>query len=305
LTERRDAPVRRRLIVGTRGSALALAQTEEAIAPLRQKLPDTEILVEVIRTTGDREASAPLSQIGGQGVFVKEIERALLDCRVDLAVHSLKDLPPRMPLGLHLAAIPTRTDPHDALISRNFLTLAHLPPGSRIGTSSSRRRALLMNLRRDVDVVELRGNVETRIGRVRDGTVDATVLAVAGLTRLGLQGEAAEVFSPDTMIPAPGQGALAIEARDGDAFVREVAALLDDSASRLCAVAERGFLARLGSGCNSPVGAYATLTDGRITLRAFLARPDGTSLRTASIGGVGEDAEALGERVAEMLLAGD
>jgi hydroxymethylbilane synthase len=290
-------------VVGTRGSELARTQTEEALAPLRAAQPGLEIEVRVIRTAGDRDRRSSLSEIGGQGVFVRDIERALLDGAIDLAVHSLKDLPPRLAPGLEIGAVPPRADPRDALVSRDGLRLAQLPPGSRVGTSSARRRALLRHLRPDLQVVDVRGNVGTRIARVREGVLDAVVLAAAGLARLGRLAEAAELFEPALMLPAPGQGALALEVRSADSAAAQLIATLDDRVSHLCALAERAFLGRLGAGCSEPVGAYAAIADATIRLDAFIATPDGTSLQRAADEGPGADAAAVGERLAERLLA--
>lgn len=293
----------RRLTAGTRGSELARRQTDEALAPLRAARPDLEIEVTVVRTAGDRDQRTPLSVLGGQGIFATELERALLDGRIDLAVHSLKDLPPRLASGLTILAIPPREDPSDALVSRGSLPLAGLAAGARVGTGSARRRALLLRLRPDLSVVEVRGNVETRIVRVREGALDAVVLAAAGLRRLGRLDEAAEIFPPQLMIPAPGQGALAIEARLDDPMLAQIAPVLDDPPSHLCARVERAFLARLGSGCTAPVGAYASLAGDTIKLQAFIASADGGSIQTASLEGPAEAAESLGVQLAETLLA--
>ena len=296
------APLPRRLVVGTRGSPLARAQTNEALTPLRLVVPTIEIDVHIIRTAGDRDRRMPLAVIGGTGVFVKEIERALLAGAIDLAVHSLKDLPPRLEPGLALLAVPVRADPRDALVSRDGLTLERMPPGSRIGTGSARRRALLLRARPDVEVVDVRGNVETRIARVRDGTIDAVVLAAAGLSRLGRLSEASEILPTEIMLPSPGQGALGIEGRLDDPFAHEVAVLLDDPVAHACVNAERAFLDRLGSGCASPVAAFARALDGTIEVRAMIASVDGSSAHEAAVRGLAGDAPALGVQLAVELM---
>ncbi len=302
-TDVADQPLRRGLIAATRGSELARTQTAEVLALLRAARPGLEIETRIVRTQGDRDRQSSLSEIGGQGVFARDIERALLEGVVDLAVHSLKDLPPRLPPGLELAAIPPRADPRDALVGRGGLTLAALPRGSRVGTGSARRRALLQHLRPDLQVVDVRGNVGTRIARVQDGTLDAVVLAAAGLARLGRLDEAAEIFGVDVMLPAPGPGALALEVRSGDAWVAELIATLDDPPSRLCALAERAFLARLDAGCSEPVGAYARMAGATIRLDAFIASPDGANLQRLCEEGPSDRAEATGIRLAERLVA--
>jgi hydroxymethylbilane synthase len=291
----------RKLIVGTRGSDLARNQTEQALAPLRRQRPDITIEVRIIRTEGDRKRRTSLSVLGGTGVFVKEIERALTDGDIDLAIHSAKDLPPALAPGLTLAAVPLRSDARDALISRDGLRLAQLPPGSRIGTGSARRRAMLLLARPDLEVVDIRGNVETRIARVRDGSVDAVVLAAAGLARLGRIEEASDVLLLDVMLPAPGQGALAIEGRSGDPALAEIAAVLDDPVTHACVTAERGFLGRLGAGCTLPVGAYAQSFDGTIELRAAIVSADGSTMSAASLRGELDDAAAIGSQLAAQM----
>jgi hydroxymethylbilane synthase len=291
-----------KLVVGTRGSALARAQTEEAIAPLRRARPDLSIELKVVQTKGDREQQEPLSVIGGTGVFVKEIERQLLQGQIDIAVHSLKDVPPALEPGLEIVAVPARADPRDALISRDSLTLAQLPAGSRVGTGSARRRALLMSVRPDVEIVDVRGNVDTRISKVRSGQLDAVVLAAAGLQRIGRLGEAAEIFDPQFMLPAPGQGALAIEACVGDKG-RQIGGLLDDPETHASVRAERAFLRRLGSGCLQPVGAFARIFGDTIELRALIADLKGGKPVSGSLRGPRSEPEALGRRLAEELMA--
>jgi hydroxymethylbilane synthase len=222
-----------------------------------------------IRTEGDR-SSAPLTEIGGAGVFTKAIEDALVAGEIDVAVHSLKDLPPALTAGLVLAAIPKRADPRDALVTRDGRGLADLPPGARIGTGSERRAVQLKRLRADVAPLSIRGNVDTRIRKVDDGEYDAVVLAMAGLERLGLAARASQTFEVDQMIPSPGQGALAVQVREDDEEAGSAVAPLDDAPTEACVAAERAFLARLGAGCRLPVAAHAEVAHGRYTLRAMI-----------------------------------
>jgi hydroxymethylbilane synthase len=270
------------LRLGTRRSALAMSQSRWVADRLEKALvaagrPGHVELVEVT-TEGDR-TTAPLSSLGGTGVFVTALRDALLDGSIDLAVHSLKDLPTAPAEGLVVAAVPEREDPRDVLVARDNLTVGELPAGSRVGTGSPRRAAQLRALGLGLEVVDLRGNVDTRLRKVADGELDAVVLARAGLLRLERAAEATEVFDPLLMLPAPGQGALAVECRADDAEVRAVVAELDDPATRHCVVAERALLARLEAGCAAPVGALAEVVLGddgdELSLRAVVASPDG------------------------------
>jgi len=291
----------RSLRVGTRGSILARAQTELALQALRAAYPALALMPVEITTHGDRDRRSPLAAIGGAGVFVKELESALLDRRIDIAVHSLKDMPSTLTPGLAIAAVLPRGDARDALVSRTGATLAELPPGACVGTGSNRRRAELRVLRPDLRFVELRGNVDTRIRRVREGVVDAAVLAVAGLERLGRLHEAAQIFSTEELLPAVGQAAIAVEARADDAETLRLLAAIDDPATRLCVSAERAFLRCLGSGCTIPAAAHATLGQEGLQLRALLVADNGTPLRGELLGAP-DDAEALGAALAEQLL---
>jgi hydroxymethylbilane synthase len=266
--------VGRALIAGTRGSRLALRQTELVLDALREVHPGLEIEVREIRTEGDR-SDAPLSAIGGQGVFVKEIEAALLRKEIEFAVHSLKDLPPELPEGLVIAAIPERGDPRDALVTRDGAKLADLPDGAKIGTGSARRAVQLGALRPDVEPVDIRGNVETRIRKVDEGQYEGAVLAVAGLERLGLLDRASQIFSIEEMVPAVGQGALAVEARsDDDGTIARLKAIEDDDSRRGCE-AERAFLAEIGAGCRLPVGAIASVRNSTLHMTGFLSDDSG------------------------------
>ncbi|HLZ68362.1 MAG TPA: hydroxymethylbilane synthase [Dehalococcoidia bacterium] len=292
---------RQALRAGTRGSALALRQTELIVNQLRAAHPHVRVKSVPIRTQGDRDRSTPLSLLGGKGVFVKELEAALLDGRIDFAVHSLKDVPSTLPEGLAIVAVGARADARDALVSRHGATLAQLPAGAHIGTGSRRRRAELLALRPDIVPVEVRGNVGTRIGRVRDGSLDAVVLAVAGLERLGRLHEAAQIFAPDELLPAVGQGALAVEAREGDQRTAALFASIDDADTHRCVRAERAFLARLGAGCTTPAAAYCTHGGASLLLRALIAGDDGVALRETRTG-VANEPEALGVAVAGALI---
>ncbi len=294
------------LRIGTRGSRLATTQAELVAALVRDRLGRDTELVE-ITTEGDRTqaSGASLEQIGGTGVFVSALREALLDGRVDLAVHSLKDLPTAAADGIHLAAVPTREDPRDVVVARDGLTLGELPVGSRVGTGSPRREAQLHALGLGLDVVPVRGNVDTRIGKVHAGDYDAVVLARAGLARLGRIEEATEVLDPLQMLPAPGQGALAVECADGT-LATELAAL-DDPRTRVAVEAERAVLATLEGGCSAPVGALAEVVEGEdgdeLWVRAVALSRDGQlSVRMSASGDPG-DATGLGNRLASDMLA--
>jgi hydroxymethylbilane synthase len=287
--------------IGTRGSALALAQANATAEGLSAHGHDVEIVP--MRTEGDRLASARLATIGGKGLFVREIEEALLDGRIDVAVHSLKDLPAEVPAGLVLAAFPERADPRDVLIARRAGGLDALAPGAVVGTSSPRRRALVLAARPDLAVEPLRGNVDTRLGKLAAGACDAVILAAAGLARLGIEPPHADALGVDEFVPAVGQGVLGLEARADDARVCAALGRLDDPATRACAVAERAFLARLGASCVTPVAAHASVAGDAITLRALVVSEDGRKiLRETGAGPAGEGA-ALGRRIADALLA--
>ncbi len=289
--------------VGSRGSQLALRQTEEVVAALRVLHPGREFSVCAVRTEGDRRARASLSRIGGQGVFVRELEARLAAGEVDLAVHSLKDVPTELASGLTLAAVPARGDPRDALVSRGGVVLAELPAGARVGTGSARRAAQARASRPDLECVDMRGNVDTRLRRVREGSVDAVIVAAAGLARLGRLGEAAEVLEPEVMLPAAGQGALAVEARADDGELCRLVAPLEDRKARAEAEAERAFLRRLGGGCRLPVGALGEVEGPTLRLRAFVGDGRGERVLREEMSGRLEEAEALGTRLGERLLS--
>jgi hydroxymethylbilane synthase len=291
------------LVVGTRGSRLAMAQTHLVVDALRAANPDLDIEVRTIRTEGDRDTRTSLAELGGRGVFVKELEEALLMGEIDIAVHSLKDVPPELPLGLVIAAVPGRADPRDALVSRDGASLAALPPGARVGTGSARRAAQLLALRPDVRPEDIRGNVDTRLRRLDEGSYDAIIVAIAGLSRLGLEGRVTEALDPEVMTPAVGQGALAVEARGSDDVALAALRVLDDPAARVCVDAERAFLRRLGAGCRFPAGALASLEGGVLHLRGALAERPGAPVIRGEVRGAPDDRAALGAALAEELAS--
>lgn len=295
----------RSLRLGTRASTLATTQSRQVAETLTERLGIRVELVDV-RTEGDTNR-APLATLGGTGVFVSALREALLAGEVDIAVHSLKDLPTGPEAGIALAAVPPREDPRDVLVARDGLTLGELPAGSRIGTGSPRRVAQLGALGLGTECVELRGNVDSRIRRVAEGDLDGVVLARAGLTRLGRADEATEVLDPLQMLPAPGQGALAVECRADDTELVELLSALDDPDTRACVTAERAVLATLEAGCSAPVGALADVVEGEdgpeLWLRAVALSPDGAlSVRNSASGPIG-DAAGVGTRLGRQLLA--
>jgi hydroxymethylbilane synthase len=294
----------RPLIIGSRGSKLALWQAEEARARLQSLNPQLAVHIEIIKTTGDVK-NDPLSVIGGKGVFTKELEDALLDGRIDLAVHSLKDLPTILPEGLSISAICEREDARDALVLRSGSkngSLMHLSQGAVVGTSSQRRLAQLKALRSDVTVRDLRGNVDTRIRKLDEGQYDAVILASAGLVRLGLQERISARIEINEMLPAVGQGAIAIETNSDNEFAVQMTSRLDHRETRLACLAERAFLRGLGGGCQFPIAAHAILDDGLLKLDGLVAKPDGSEILRDSLSGPSEDPEALGAALANQLI---
>ena len=293
-----------KLIAGSRGSALALWQTGRVVELLKAARPGLEVQVRTIQTQGDLVRDRALSQVGGKGLFVTEIENALLSGEIDLAVHSLKDMPTEQPAGLVLGAILERADARDALLVRDGAgDLAALPEGARVGTSSLRRQAQLLAARPDLRVLDLRGNVDTRVRKLREGQYDAVVLAVAGLERLGLAGAISQVLPLDLVLPAVGQGALCVEVRAGDGAARDLVASLDHAPTRQSTEAERALLRRLEGGCQVPVGAFARLDGGEIVLQGLVASPDGSRLVRDEIRGPVAEAARLGTALAGRLLA--
>lgn len=290
----------RTLRIGSRGSKLARWQSEWVAAQLRAAGVAVEIIE--ISTSGDVQQAGPVAAIGGTGVFTKEIQSALVAGDVDIAVHSLKDLPTQQVAGLMLAATPPREDPADALIGAAGHTLDSLPPGSRVGTGSQRRRAQLLALRPDLAMLDIRGNVDTRLRKLEDGQYDAIVLAAAGLTRLGWAGRITDLLAPPRVLPAPGQGSLAIECRADDALVLSTVTPLNDSDTRAAVVAERTLLAVLEGGCSAPIAACGRVVDGELRLDGLVASLDGSHVLRASGTSMPTNAAALGTRVAAELI---
>jgi hydroxymethylbilane synthase len=295
-----------KLRIGSRGSQLALWQANHISAFLRARGHEVEI--EIIHTTGDKITDVPLAMVGtkggfGKGIFTKEIEEALAAGRVDLAVHSLKDLPTELPPGFEIAAITERQDPRDAFCSRHYASFQGLPQGARVGTSSLRRQAQLKAVRPDLDIHPLRGNVDTRLRKLEQGEYDAIILASAGLKRLGKTELIKQIIPADIMCPAAGQGALGIEIRLGDAATREQLAFLNDPAARAATTCERALLNSLGGGCQVPIGAFAEMRNGKLHLESIVADPDGSKLLRDARDGNIEDAEKLGNAAGSALLA--
>jgi len=288
--------------IGTRRSALALIQAREVADALRARGAAVDLVP--VATEGDRHAAASLALLGGKGLFVREIEEMLLAGRIDVAVHSLKDLPAELPPGLCLAALPARADARDVLVSREGHRLRELAPGAAVGTSSPRRRALVLAARPDLRVEPLRGNVDTRLSKLQSGACDAVILAAAGLQRLGVAPAHAEVLDAEEFIPAVGQGIIAVEARSDDGRTLAALAALDDRLTRACAEAERAFLRRLGASCASPLAAHATVATGSgvLTLRALVASDDGGGVLRGQLEGLASRAEAVGRELADTLL---
>jgi hydroxymethylbilane synthase len=289
------------LRIGTRGSPLARVQAELVRAALVARHPALEVEIVFIRTRGDREARGALAPGGVKGLFVREIEEALLARTIDVGVHSMKDLPAHLASGLAIGAVPARAPAHDTLIGPGN-GLADLPRNARVGTASVRRRAQLLRRRPDLTVVHLRGNVDTRLRRWREGAVDALVLAAAGLVRLGVTEPRARALPVDEFVPAVGQGALALECRTEDVETRQRLAGVEDAATAVAVRAERAFLTGIGGDCNTPLAAHATVADARVSLHALVIDPEGTRMLTETERAPLDQAESLGRRVAERLL---
>lgn len=291
----------KRLRIGSRGSKLALWQAEHIRDRLaRERGADAEIIV--IKTSGDNFQSAPVAEIGGKGIFIKEIEDALLDGRVDIAVHSMKDVPTETPRGLCFPAITKREDPRDCLVSRRGETLDNLPHGARIGTSSLRRQSQLRHFRHDLQVIELRGNVDTRLRKLAAGEFDAIVVAKAGLDRLGFSDKITEVIAQEIILSAVGQGALAIETLERDESLRETVAPFDDGETRAAVTAERALLAELEGGCQVPLGAWGRIENDALRLGARVLAADGSECIERSAAGPPVNADEIGRRLARELL---
>jgi hydroxymethylbilane synthase len=290
------------VVLGTRGSKLAVQQSEWVQAQLHALAPHVTVTLRRIQTSGDKILDVPLAQIGGKGLFVKEIEEALLSGEIDLAVHSMKDVPTELPEGLEILCVPPREDPRDALISREGRLFMDLPHGARIGTSSLRRQSQLLHARPDLTIVMLRGNLDTRLKKLRAGQFDAIVLAVAGLRRLGWAHEITEYLAPQISLPAIGQGALGIEGRREDVFIRSLLCGLNHAPSKTAVLAERALLHRLQGGCQVPIAAYATVTETGVKLEGLVSSVDGKELLRDTAEGTIENPESIGIQLAERLL---
>lgn len=292
------------IIIGTRSSKLALWQAEYVKKRLEEEYPKLTVVLKSMTTKGDKILDAPLAKIGGKGLFTKELETDMLEGGIDLAVHSLKDMPTEVPEGLVIAAITERFDPGDAVVSPKYKTFANLPQGAKVGTSSLRRKAQLLHERPDLVICDLRGNVNTRLQKLEEENFDAIILAVAGLKRLGFGARITDVLPKSMVLPAVGQGALAIETRADDTEVRRRLAFLNDPVTAACAKAERAFLGHVEGGCQVPVGVYATPAENdRLHVEAVIASLDGARLYRDSLDGSVVDAEKLGIELAEKLLS--
>jgi hydroxymethylbilane synthase len=291
------------LRIGTRGSPLALYQANWVKENLVQAYPHLNVTLIKIKTTGDKIQDAPLAKIGGKGLFVKEIEEALIDRRIDLAVHSIKDVPTEFPAGLHLSAITKREDPRDAFISKDGTPLRDLPQGAKIGTSSLRRQAQLLHLRNDFEMIPLRGNLDTRLKKLQGLNLNGIVLALAGVRRLGLESSITEIIPAEISLPAIGQGALGIETRRGDEEVEKKIQFLNDPVSSVAVSAERAFLKRLGGGCQVPIAALGWATGSLFQIDGMVGTIDGKRLIKCHLKGPLEKAELLGTELAEALLS--
>ena len=291
------------VVLGTRASKLAVQQSEWVQRQLYALAPDVTVTLQKIQTSGDKILDVPLAQIGGKGLFVKEIEEALLSGEIDLAVHSMKDVPTELPEGLAILCVPPREDPRDALISRDGRSFMDLPRGARIGTSSLRRQSQLLHARPDLTIAMLRGNLDTRIKKLRGGQFDAIVLAAAGLRRLDWAHEITEYLSPQISLPAIGQGALGIEGRKDDLFMRSLLSGLDHAESKTAVLAERALLHRLQGGCQVPIAAYATVAGKIVRLEGLVSSVDGKELFRDVAEGTIDEPESIGIQLAERLLA--
>ena len=293
----------RKILIGSRGSDLALWQAKFVKTHLESHFPDRLFEIKIINTTGDQVIDVALSKIGDKGLFTRQIETELLSGAIDLAVHSLKDLQTEQPDGLTIGAVCRREMPNDAFISNTAGSIDQLPRGAKVATGSLRRKSQLLNYRPDLEIVEIRGNVPTRLRKFDESDLDGLILAYAGLHRLGLDERISQVIPFDIMLPAVGQGAVAVEVRDRDDDVRDLTASLDDTPTRQCITSERAFLRRLEGGCQVPIGAHAALEDGQIHLEGMVGSLDGTVVYREKISGPSAEAESLGTRLAESLIA--
>jgi len=291
------------LVVGSRGSRLAVWQAEWVQARLKELAPGLTVTLQRIKTSGDMILDVPLAAIGGKGLFVKEIEEALLRGEIDLAVHSMKDVPTVLPDGLDILCVPAREDPRDVLVSRDSCSLEQLPKGSRVGTSSLRRQAQLLHSRPDLRIQLLRGNLDTRLRKLHNGEYEAIVLAAAGLRRMGWSNEVTEYLPPEVSLPASGQGALGLEGRRKDRFVQTLVEKLEHRPTRTAVMAERALLERLEGGCQVPIAAHATIKGDTLIMEGLIASVDGRRLIRDTIQGPASEAQGLGMQLAEKLLA--
>lgn len=297
----------RRLIIGTRSSPLAMVQTEQAAGMLRDTHPDLaedgRLVIDAVKTTGDLVLDRPLSEIGGKGLFTKELDRALMDRRIDMAVHSMKDLETWLPEGMAIGCVLPRADVRDAFISYKAPTLKDLPQGARVGTASIRRKAQLLSMRPDLEIGVIRGNVQTRLGKLEAGEFDATFLALAGLDRLGRRDVATEIIEPDVFLPACAQGAIGVTCRADDTETLEYLAALNDAASHTTVMCERALLDALDGSCRTPIAGLARLDGDRLLLKGMIFRPDGSEVLSAERAGAAADAEAMGRDAGDELRA--
>ncbi len=294
--------IRKKITIGTRGSKLALWQANYIADCIRTQYPDVDVSLLHIVTTGDKILDVPLAKIGGKGLFTKELETAMLNGEIDLAVHSLKDMPTQLPEGLLLAAITERADAGDAFISPKYGTVENLPQGAKLGTSSLRRKAQLLKYRPDLTICDLRGNLDTRLKKLDTGDLDAIILAVAGLKRLGWQERITQVLPNDICLPAVGQGALAIEARSNDEEVLEMLAFLNHQETRWAVEAERAYLAEVEGGCQIPIGVYGKMEQEVLQLEAVILSVDGMRQVRQTISGAPAEAKQLGQTLAQDML---
>jgi hydroxymethylbilane synthase len=294
--------MKKNLRIGTRGSALALAQATLVQQQIQERHPGVTVELQIIKTTGDKIQDVPLATIGGKGLFTKEIELAILAGEVDFGVHSMKDVPTEVPAGLIIGITTEREDPRDAFISHTYPTLENIPAGGRIGTGSLRRRAQLLHLRPDLEIVPVRGNVDTRLRKLASDNLGGLILATAGLRRLGRAGEITAIIPEAQMLPAIGQGALGLEYREDDAETQQVLSFLDHPKTKIAVEAERAFLARLEGGCQVPVAARGMLEDGRLILDGLIGDLTGARIYREQISGRPEKAFELGRQLAERLL---
>jgi hydroxymethylbilane synthase len=289
--------------IGTRGSRLALWQADWIKSSVEKHHPGLQVYLKIIHTAGDKILDVPLSQVGGKGLFVKEIEEELLAGEVDLAVHSMKDVPSELPGGLHLGFYTNQDDPRDALISRGKKKFMEIPAGGKIGTSSLRRQAQLLHARPDLNIISIRGNVETRLRKLEEMGLDGVIIAAAGIKRLGMENRMTEALDPEISLPAVGQGVLGIELRKEDTEIHSILSFLEEPETRTRLAAERSFLKRLEGGCQVPIGAYATVQGGRFRLRGLVCSLDGKVMIRESVEGEAEAAESLGAQLAEKILS--